>query len=222
MATQALEWDKTGEHFYESGVSKGVLYVLSDEGKYDKGVAWNGLINVTETPSGAEENAIYADNIKYASLRSTEEIGGTIEAYTYPDEWNQCDGNGELVKGVYVAQQERKTFGLCYRTEIGNDTSTESDDGYKLHLVYGATASPSERSYDTQNDNPDAMQLSWEYTTTPVNVAGFKPTSLITIDSRTADKVKLTDLEAILYGSSTAAARLPLPDEVKTLMTSGG
>lgn len=222
MATQALEWDKTGEHFYESGVSKGVLYVLSDEGKYDKGVAWNGLINVTETPSGAEENAIYADNIKYASLRSTEEIGGTIEAYTYPDEWNQCDGNGELVKGVYVAQQERKTFGLCYRTEIGNDTSTESDDGYKLHLVYGATASPSERSYDTQNDNPDAMQLSWEYTTTPVNVAGFKPTSLITIDSRTADKVKLTALEAILYGSSTAAARLPLPDEVKTLMTSGG
>lgn len=222
MATQALEWDKTGEHFYESGVSKGVLYVLSGEGKYDNGVAWNGLTNVTETPSGAEENAIYADNIKYASLRSTEEIGGTIEAYTYPDEWNQCDGNGELVKGVHVAQQERKTFGLCYRTEIGNDTSTESDDGYKLHLVYGATASPSERSYDTQNDNPDAVQFSWEYTTNPVNVAGFKPTSLITIDSRTADKVKLTALETILYGSSTAAARLPLPDEVKTLMTSGG
>ena len=222
MATQALEWDKTGEHFYESGVSKGVLYVLSDEGKYDKGVAWNGLTNVTETPSGAEENAIYADNIKYASLRSTEEIGGTIEAYTYPDEWNQCDGNGELTKGVHVAQQERKTFGLCYRTEIGNDTSTESDDGYKLHLVYGATASPSERSYDTQNDNPDAVQFSWEYTTNPVNVAGFKPTSLITIDSRTADKEKLTALETVLYGSSTAAARLPLPDEVKTLMTVGG
>lgn len=222
MATQALEWDKTGEHFYESGVSKGVLYVLSDENKYDNGVAWNGLTNVTETPSGAEENAIYADNIKYASLRSTEEIGGTIEAYTYPDEWNQCDGNGELVKGVHVAQQERKTFGLCYRTEIGNDTSTESDDGYKLHLVYGATASPSERSYDTQNDNPDAVQFSWEYTTNPVSVAGFKPTSLITIDSRTADKVKLTALETILYGSSTAAARLPLPDEVKTLMSSGG
>lgn len=222
MATQALEWDKTGEHFYESGVNKGVLYVLSDEGKYDNGVAWNGLTNVTETPSGAEENAIYADNIKYASLRSTEEIGGTIEAYTYPDEWNQCDGNGELVKGVHVAQQERKTFGLCYRTEIGNDTSTESDDGYKLHLVYGATASPSERSYDTQNDNPDAVQFSWEYTTNPVSVAGFKPTSLITIDSRSADKVKLTALETILYGSSTAAARLPLPDEVKTLMTSGG
>lgn len=222
MATQALEWDKTGEHFYESGVSKGVLYVLSDENNYDNGVAWNGLTNVTETPSGAEENAIYADNIKYASLRSTEEIGGTIEAYTYPDEWNQCDGNGELVKGVHVAQQERKTFGLCYRTEIGNDTSTESDDGYKLHLVYGATASPSERSYDTQNDNPDAVQFSWEYTTNPVSVAGFKPTSLITIDSRTADKAKLTALEAILYGSSTAAARLPLPDEVKTLMTSGG
>ena len=220
MATQALEWDKTGEHFYESGVSKGVLYVLSDENEYNNGVAWNGLTNVTETPSGAEENAIYADNIKYASLRSTEEIGGTIEAYTYPDEWNQCDGNGELVKGVHVAQQERKTFGLCYRTEIGNDTSTESDDGYKLHLVYGATASPSERSYDTQNDNPDAVQLSWEYTTNPVSVAGFKPTSLITIDSRTADKAKLTALEAILYGSSTAAARLPLPDEVKTLMTS--
>ena len=222
MATQALEWDKTGEHFYESGVSKGVLYALSDEGKYDNGVAWNGLTNVTETPSGAEENAIYADNIKYASLRSTEEIGGTIEAYTYPDEWNQCDGNGELVKGVHVAQQERKTFGLCYRTEIGNDTSTESDDGYKLHLVYGATASPSERSYDTQNDNPDAVQFSWEYTTNPVNVAGFKPTSLITIDSRTADKEKLTALETVLYGSSTAAARLPLPDEVKTLMTVGG
>lgn len=220
MATQPLEWDKTGEHFYESGVSKGVLYVLSDENEYNNGVAWNGLTNVTETPSGAEENAIYADNIKYASLRSTEEIGGTIEAYTYPDEWNQCDGNGELVKGVHVAQQERKTFGLCYRTEIGNDTSTESDDGYKLHLVYGATASPSERSYDTQNDNPDAVQFSWEYTTNPVSVAGFKPTSLITIDSRTADKAKLTALETILYGSSTAAARLPLPDEVKTLMTS--
>ena len=220
MATQALEWDKTSERFYESGVSKGVLYVLSDENKYDNGVAWNGLTNVTETPSGAEENPIYADNIKYASLRSTEEIGGTIEAYTYPDEWNQCDGNGELVKGVHVAQQERKTFGLCYRTEIGNDTSTESDDGYKLHLVYGATASPSERSYDTQNDNPDAVQFSWEYTTNPVSVVGFKPTSLITIDSRTADKAKLTALETILYGSSTAAARLPLPDEVKTLMTS--
>ena len=220
MATQALEWDKTGEHFYESVVSKGVLYVLSDGNEYNNGVAWNGLTNVTETPSGAEENAIYADNIKYASLRSTEEIGGTIEAYTYPDEWNQCDGNGELVKGVHVAQQERKTFGLCYRTEIGNDTSTESDDGYKLHLVYGATASPSERSYDTQNDNPDAVQFSWEYTTNPVSVAGFKPTSLITIDSRTADKAKLTALETILYGSSTAAARLPLPDEVKTLMTS--
>ena len=220
MATQALEWDKTGERFYESGVSKGVLYVLSDENKYDNGVAWNGLTNVTETPSGAEENPIYADNIKYASLRSTEEIGGTIEAYTYPDEWNQCDGNGELVKGVHVAQQERKTFGLCYRTEIGNDTSTESNDSYKLHLVYGATASPSERSYDTQNDNPDAVQFSWEYTTNPVSVAGFKPTSLITIDSRTADKAKLTALETILYGSSTAAARLPLPDEVKTLMTS--
>lgn len=220
MATQALEWDKTGEHFYESGVSKGVLYVLSDENNYNNGVAWNGLTNVTETPSGAEENAIYADNIKYASLRSTEEIGGTIEAYTYPDKWNQCDGNGELVKGVHVAQQERKTFGLCYRTEIGNDTSTESDDGYKLHLVYGATASPSERSYDTQNDNPDAVQFSWEYTTNPVSVDGFKPTSLITIDSRTADKTKLTTLEAILYGSGTTAARLPLPDEVKTLMTS--
>ena len=220
MVTQALEWDKTGEHFYESGVSKGVLYVLSDENEYDNGVAWNGLTNVTETPSGAEENPIYADNIKYASLRSTEEIGGTIEAYTYPDEWNQCDGNGELVKGVHVAQQERKTFGLCYRTEIGNDTSTESNGGYKLHLVYGATASPSERSYDTQNDNPDAVQFSWEYTTNPVSVAGFKPTSLITIDSRTSDKAKLTALETILYGSSTAAARLPLPDEVKTLMTS--
>ena len=163
MATQALEWDKTGEHFYESGVSKGVLYVLSDKGKYDNGVAWNGLTNVTETPSGAEENAIYADNIKYASLRSAEEIGGTIEAYTYPDEWNQCDGNSELVKGVHVAQQERKTFGLCYRTEIGNDTSTESDDGYKLHLVYGATASPSERSYDTQNDNPDDVMFRCEF-----------------------------------------------------------
>lgn len=220
MATQALEWDKTGERFYESGVSKGVLYVLSDGNEYDNGVAWNGLTNVTETPSGAEENPIYADNIKYASLRSTEEIGGTIEAYTYPDEWNQCDGNGELVKGVHVSQQERKTFGLCYRTEIGNDTSTESNGGYKLHLVYGATASPSERSYDTQNDNPDAVQFSWEYTTNPVSVAGFKPTSLITIDSRTADKTKLTALETILYGSSTVAARLPLPDEVKTLMTS--
>lgn len=217
--SKALVWDETGKRFYETGVDHCVLYPLSDEGEYKPGVAWNGITNISESPSGADENALYADNIKYASLRSAEEFGATVEAYMYPDEFAACDGSAELTKGVYVGQQARKTFGLCYRTKIGNDTSSENDDGYKLHLVYGCSAAPSEKSYDTVNDSPDAITLSWELTTTPVNVAGMKSTSCITINSLKADKTKLAALEKILYGSEQEDPRMPLPDEIKTLTT---
>lgn len=211
-----LVWDQTGERYFETGVKQGVLYPQVS-GAYPKGVAWNGLTAVTESPSGAEATALYADDIKYLNLISAEEFGGTIEAYTSPVEFDECDGTASLAAGVSIGQQKRKAFGFCYRTALGNDEDG-NDHGYKLHLVYGATASPSERAYATINDSPEAMTLSWEFTTTPVSVSGFKPTSLITIDSTKADKAKLAALEAVLYGSESEEARLPLPDEVATMM----
>lgn len=212
-----LVWDKTGERYYETGVKQGVLYPIDAQGTYPKGVAWNGLTNVTESPSGAEATALYADDIKYLNLMSTEEFGGTIEAYTYPDEFAECDGSASLATGVYIGQQPRKTFGLCYRTTVGNDVDN-NNYGYKLHLVYGALASPSEKAYATINDSPEAITFSWEFKTTPVNVTGFKPTASITIDSTKVDAEKLTALEKILYGDDETEARLPLPDEVAQTM----
>ena len=194
-----------------------MLYIPTS-GAYNKGVAWNGLTAVTESPSGAEATAQYADNIKYLNLISAEEFGATIEAFTYPDEFAACNGEKSLVDGVVAGQQERSTFGLSYRTKVGNDTDGQ-DHAYKLHLIYGATAAPSEKAYATVNDSPEAITFSWEISTVPVNVAGMSPTASITIDSRTADAAKLAALEKILYGSEAAGARLPLPDEVKTLMT---
>lgn len=216
-----LVWDNTGDRLYETGVKNGVLYVQSSSGTYPKGVAWNGLTAVTESPSGAEATALYADDIKYLSLMSTEEFGATIEAYTYPEEFEACDGSASLVDGVSIGQQKRTAFGLCYRTTIGNDTDG-NDHGYKLHIIYGALASPSEKAYASINDSPEAITFSWEVTTTPVNVTGFKPTASLVIDSTKADPTKLAALETILYGSDTASGtdpRLPLPDEIKTLMT---
>lgn len=212
-----LVWDKTGERLYETGVKQGVLYPQAAGGTYPKGVAWNGLTNITETPSGAEATALYADDIKYLNLISTEELGGTIEAYTYPDEFAECDGSAALTAGVYIGQQNRKTFGLCYRTTLGNDVDSNAY-GYKLHLVYGALAAPSEKAYSTINDSPEAVTFSWEFSTTPVNVAGFKPTANIVIDSTKVDAEKLAALEKILYGDTEAEARLPLPDEVAQVM----
>ena len=218
-----LVWDKTGDRLYETGVKNGVLYIPT-YGVYSKGVAWNGLTAVTESPSGAEATALYADDIKYLSLMSTEEFGATIEAYTYPDEFAACDGSAELADGVMIGQQKRSTFGLCYKTTIGNDTEG-NDHGYKLHIIYGALAKPSERAYATINDSPEAITFSWEITTTPVNVTGAKPTASLVIDSTKADPSKLAALEDILYGKDGEPGnepRLPLPDEIKTLMTAAG
>ena len=212
-----LVWDQTGERLYETGVKQGVLYV-KENGAYDNGVAWNGLTAITESPSGAETTPLYADDIKYLNLLSTEEFAATIEAYTYPDEFMQCDGSAPLSTGVYIGQQSRKTFGMCYRTVLGNDEDN-NEYGYKLHLIYGCLAAPSEKGYSTINDSPEAITFSWEVSTTPENVTGHKPTATITIDSTKADKQKLTALEAILYGSETEEPRLPLPDEVASLMT---
>lgn len=221
-----LVWDKTGEHYYETGVKNGVLYPMSASGTYPKGVAWNGLTAITESPSGAEATALYADDIKYLNLMSNEEFGATVEAYTYPDEFAECDGSASLTEGVYIGQQARKTFGLCYRTTLGND-SKGNDYGHKLHIIYGAMASPSEKAYSTINDSPDAITFSWELSTTPVAVANFKPTASLTIDSTKVDPEKLATLEEILYGKdgtgedhSTGAVdpRLPLPDEIANIM----
>lgn len=212
-----LTWDDTGKKFYETGVKQGVLYPQAEGGTYPKGVAWNGLTAVTESPSGAEPTPLYADDIKYLNLVSAEEYGATIEAYTYPDEFAECDGSAELVPGVTVGQQNRKTFGLSYKTTLGNDVAG-NEYGYKLHLIYGAMAAPSEKGYATINDSPEAITFSWEVSTTPVSVTGLKPTASITIDSTKVDKSKLTALEDILYGGESKEARLPLPDEIATLM----
>lgn len=217
-----LVWDKTGERFYETGVKNAVLYPVVN-GAYPKGVVWNGITSVSESPSGADANAIYADDIKYLELRAAEEFGATVEAYTYPDEFAVCDGSAAVAEGVNIGQQPRTPFGLCYRTVLGNDDKRDAY-GYKLHLIYNATASPSERSYQTINDSPEAITFSWEMTTTPVAVTGFKPTACLTIDSTKANPTKLKALEDILYGTDGAEgaegteARLPLPDEVITLM----
>ena len=212
-----LVWDQTGERLYETGVKQGVLYPIQEGGVYSKGVAWNGLTAVTESPSGAEATALYADDIKYLSLMAAEEFGATIEAYTYPDEFAMCDGSAELASGVMIGQQKRTMFGLSYKTTIGNDVDG-NDHGYKLHLIYGAMASPSEKAYASINDSPEAITFSWEITTTPVNVTGFKPTACVTIDSTKADPTKLAALEDMLYGSESEEAKLPLPDEIKALM----
>jgi hypothetical protein len=209
-----LVWDKSGERFYETGVSKGVLYLQDDSAAYTTGVVWNGLTGVTESPEGAEANDFYADDIKYASIRSAENWKGTIEAYTYPEEFAQCDGSVAVAKGVYIGQQKRKGFGFSWVTQIGNDTATESDDGYKIHLVYGCTASPSEKAYETVNDSPDAITFSWEVDSTPMNVTGHKATSTITIDSTKVDATKLKTLEDKLWGTDDAEPTLPTPDEI--------
>lgn len=224
-----IVWDKTGERFFETGVDHAVLYPIQTGGLYNKGVAWNGISSISESPSGAEASAIYADNIKYLNLVSAEEFGCSIEAYTYPDEWGECDGSATPTPGVVIGQQNRKMFGLSYRTKIGNDVDG-SDHGYKLHLVYGGQASPSERAYSTINDSPEAIAFSWEVTTTPVAVSGYKPTACLTIDSTKVDAEKLAALEDILYGQDAGAEgtpaavdpRLPLPDEVIELLTPAG
>ena len=213
-----LVWDETGKRLYETGVSKGVLYVQSDDGTYGNGVAWNGLTAVNESPSGAEATPLYADDIKYLELTSTEEYGASIEAYTYPEEFEQCDGSAELGAGVTIGQQPRKAFGFCYRTLIGNDVKN-NDYGYKIHIVYGAKAAPSEKAYQTVNDSPEAITFSWELTTTPVNVAGHKPTACVTIDSTKVDAAKLTSIEEALYGSDTKEPKLLLPDEIAAIIT---
>lgn len=208
----ALVWDQTTQKLYETGVDRGVLYPVSNNA-YGAGVAWNGLTAVNESPSGAEPSDIYADNTKYLTLRSAETFGATIEAYTYPDEFAECDGSAMVATGVTIGQQPRKSFGLCYRTLIGNDTDGQ-DHGYKLHLIYGCTASPSEKSYQTVNDSPEAITFSWEVSTTPVNVEGHKPTAQLIVDSTKVDKAKLATLEAQLYGGENAEPKLPTPAEV--------
>ena len=216
-----LVWDETGKRLYETGVKNGVLYPQDSTGAYPKGVAWNGLTAVTQSPSGAEATPLYADDMKYLNLYSAEEFGATIEAYTYPDEFAECDGSAELATGVMIGQQPRKAFGLVYKTVIGNDVKNNKY-GYKLHLIYGAMASPSEKAYATINDSPEAITFSWEITTTPVSVTGFEPTAYIEIDSTKADPTKLAKLEEKLFGSVSEEATLPLPDEVATLMTAEG
>lgn len=223
-----ITWDNTGERFYETGVKKGVLYPQATGGLYPKGVAWNGLTAVTESPTGAEATPLYADDIKYLNLLSVEEYAATIEAYTYPDEFAECDGSAEIAPGVTIGQQKRKTFGLSYVTTLGNDVDG-NDHGYKLHIIYGALAAPSEKAYATINDSPEAITFSWEVSTTPVSVAGFEPTASITIDSTKVDTEKLAALEVILYGkdptsvsvSDGADPRLPLPDEIADIMKAG-
>lgn len=213
-----LVWDKTGERFYETGVKNGVLYVQDESGAYPKGVAWNGLTAVTESPSGAEKTPLYADDIKYLELMSAEEFGATIEAYTYPDEFGVCDGSADLADGVTIGQQARKSFGLCYKTVVGNDVKG-NELGYKIHIIYGAKAAPSEKAYATINDSPEAITFSWEVTTTPVEVEGFKPTASVVIDSTKCDPTALATLEATLFGSESEEASLPLPAEIASIFS---
>lgn len=220
-----LVWDQTGERIYETGVSKGVLFVVGDDGKYGNGVAWNGLTAVTKSPSGAEATPLYADDIKYLNLMSAESFGATIEAYTYPEEFRACNGSAAIAKGVYAGQQKRKMFGMCFKTLIGNDVDG-TDKGYKLHFIYGAQASPSEEAYATVNGDPEAITFSWEITTTPVAIAtkGFKPTATIEVVSTECDADKLAQLEAMIYGTdgenegAGTEAKLPTPDEIITLI----
>ena len=211
-----IVWDQSGQRLYETGVKMGVLYVQDSSGTYPKGVAWNGLTAVNETPSGAEATPLYADDIKYLNLRSAEDFGATIEAYMYPEEFEQCDGSAELAPGVKIGQQARNAFGLCYRTVLGNDIAG-NDYGYKLHIIYGATAAPSEKSYATINDSPEAITFSWEVNCTPVEVEGFKPTASLVIDSTKVDAEKLAALEAKLYGGESSEAMLPLPAEIAAI-----
>ena len=215
-----IVWDEIGERFFETGVKMGVLYPQDSTGKYPKGVAWNGLTAVNESPSGADATDLYADDDVYATLRAKEKFGATIEAYTYPDEFAACDGSAELAQGITIGQQARKAFGLCYRTAVGNDVDG-ADHGYKLHLVYGATASPAQKAYSTINESPEAMTLSWEFTTTPVKVTGHKPTALLVIDSRNVDPGVMTKIEKVLYGDDAKEASLPSPDEILALINTG-
>ena len=215
-----LRWDAVGERFYETGVDHGVLYLTNAQGEYTLGVAWNGLTTVTESPSGAEANPQYADNIKYLNLMSAEEFGATIEAFTYPEEFGVCDGTAMPKQGVLLGQQSRRTFGLAYRTKVGNDV--DADLGYKLHLVYGATASPSEKAYSTVNDSPEPINFSWEMTTTPVEVEGYNPSATLVIDSRSVAETELKALEDVLYGTDSNEPRLPLPNEIIDMFTGAG
>lgn len=212
-----LVWDETGKRFYETGVKNCVLYVQDASGAYPQGVAWNGITAINESPSGAEANPLYADDIKYLNLISAEEFGASIEAYTYPEEFEECDGSASLATGVTIGQQPRKTFGLCYRTVVGNDVKN-NDYGYKIHIIYGALAAPSEKGYATINDSPEAITFSWELSTTPVNVTGHKPTASLVVDSTKTDATKLKALEDVLYGTESEEARLPLPDEIMEMM----
>ena len=212
-----LIFDKTGERFFETGVNKGVLYVQDAQGTYPQGVAWNGLTAVTESPSGAEATPLYADNIKYLNLMSTEEFGATVEAYTYPDEFAVCNGELALVEGVSIGQQARKAFGMSYQTKIGNDVEG-TELGYKIHIIYNALAAPSEKAYATINDSPEAITFSWELSTTPVEVSGGKPTATLVIDSTKVSAEALAAVEAALYGTESEEAHLPLPDEIVELI----
>ena len=212
-----LVWNEAGKRLYETGVDRGVLYVSDGSGRYQKGVVWNGLVSVNESPSGAEATPLYAGNVKYVELMSNEEFGASIEAYTYPEEFEQCDGSAELADGITIGQQPRKSFGLCYRTKIGNDTAGD-EHGYKIHLIYGAKAAPTEKSYTTINDSPEAITFSWEITTTPIEVAGHKPTATLTIDSTKVTPTALTAIETKLYGDTTGEATLPTPAEILALI----
>lgn len=211
-----IVWDKQGEHIYETGVSHGVLYVMGDDGEYGKGVAWNGLTSVSQSPEGAEANPLYADNIKYLNLISAEDFKATVEAYTYPDEFEVCDGSEALATGVLISQQDRKTFALSYQTKVGNDLNPSA--GYKIHIIYGATAAPSERAYETVNDSPDAITFSWELSTVPVEVTGFKPTAHLVIDSTKIAAEKLALIEAKLYGDTSSEPEVLLPDAIVALI----
>ena len=216
-----LVWDKVGERYYETGVDRGVLFPMGKGGKYGAGVAWSGLTAINENPSGGEANPFYADNIKYLNIMGTEDFGFGIEAYTYPDEWEACDGSAEIAPGVTAGQQTRKVFGLSYRTLIGNDTEG-TDHGYKIHLVYGAQASPSQRNRNSVNESPEPTAMSWDATTTPVDIPGFKPAAHLTISSTKTSPEKMAALEAILYGSESAEPHLPMPDELVELMKDEG